>query len=723
MALPEPAVDARTYREIITEALARVPVHTPEWNNLGASDPGVTMLQVFAFIAESAIYRANRIPQRNRQKFLRLLGMGQRAAEPARGIVNFSAPLRYTLDAGVRLSAGSVPFVTQTGLAVLPVETRMYFKQRIPESRRAEISERYNRLYASVREPAQDLDFYQTTLLEPPVAGALAPALDLAGTVDRSLWIALLAPPRMTVPQLRALVAGQPLTLGVAPALDADGKTLFAAGTPAALQRTTLVYEVPVPGAATPTYRALTILQSDDVLSEPGLVELQLPEAGDLGTWTDLGPLETGVGGYPPALDNSQDAARLLTWIRIRMPPDEDTTAIGSAARVVLSWVGANAARVLQKVHVEGERLPDGTGEPDQVARLANGNVLPGAVLTVNGEVWQQVTDLADAEPEVAARAPRHAGTHTLPARVGANAYLLDSATGEIRYNARPPRGAVIACSYDYGGGRAGDVAIGAVSRIVNPPAGLKVTNPIPTWGAADQESLADAEARVPEFVRHREVAASREDYEKIVARTPGVDLGRTEVLPLMNPDLPGQVAEGNVTVMVIPRSDPQQPEAPRPDALFLQTICDYLEPRRVLTTELHIRGPVYRRIGVGIGIQAVPGQAEAPLVNAVTAAVAQFLSPLTGGFEGHGWPLGKSVEPAEILAAASRVPGVARINGVIIVDEAGNALPNGLAINGLELPRANPIRVASGPVPTPAAAAPPDDVAALPVPIVPENC
>jgi hypothetical protein len=207
------------------------------------------------------------------------------------------------------------------------------------------------------------------------------------------------------------------------------------------------------------------------------------------------------------------------------------------------------------------------------------------------------------------------------------------------------------------------------------------------------------------------------------VARTPGVDIGRTEILPLMNPDLPGQVAEGNVTVMVIPRSDPQQPEAPRPDALFLQNICDYLEPRRVLTTELHIRGPVYRRIGVGIGIQGVPGQAEAPLVNAVTAAVVQFLSPLTGGFDGQGWPLGKTVEPAEILAAASRVPGVARINGVIIVDEAGNALPNGLAISGLELPRANPIRVASGATPTPAATAPPDDVAALPVPIVPENC
>jgi hypothetical protein len=724
MALPEPAVDSRTYREIITEALARVPVHTPEWNNLGASDPGVTMLQVFAFIAESAIYRANRIPLRNRQKFLRLLGIGQRAAEPARGIVSFTAPRRYTLEAGLKLSAGSVPFVTQNALAVLPVETRMYFKQRLPESRRAEIADRYNRLYASIREPAQDLDFYETTLLAPPVAGALAPSLDLATTVDRSLWIALLAPPRMGVEELRALLAEQPLTLGVAPSLSADGTTLFPAGMPATLARPSLVYEVPVPSAATPSYRALTVLQADDVLAAPGLVELQLPAVADLGTWTNLGPLQTGVGGYPPALENSQDTARLITWIRIRVPPEDIATTTGSATRVVLSWVGANAARVLQKVHVEGERLPDGTGEPDQVARLANGNVLPdGVVLTVNGAEWQRVADLADATPEVVARAPRLAGPDLSPRIADANAYVLDSATGEIRYNARPPRGAVIVCSYDFGGGRAGDVAIGAVSRIINPPDGLKVVNPIPTWGAADQESLADAEARVPESVRHREVAVSREDFEKVVKRTPGVDIGRAEILPLMNPDLPGQVAEGNVTVMLIPRTDPQQPEAPRPDALFLRTVCDYLEPRRVLTTELSIRGPVYRRIGVGVGIQGIPGQAEATLVNAVTAAVTYFLSPLTGGFEGKGWPLGKTVEPAEILAAASRVPGVARINGVLIVDENGDPLPNGLAISGLELPRANPIRVASGATPTPAATAPPDEAPALPVPIVPETC
>jgi predicted phage baseplate assembly protein len=468
------------------------------------------------------------------------------------------------------------------------------------------------------------------------------------------------------------------------------------------------------------------VLSNDDVLAAPGLVELRLPSLANLGTWTDLGPLQTGVGGYPPALDNSQDLQRLITWIRIRVPASDDPASTGAQTNVVLSWVGANAARVRQRVHVTGERLPDGTGEPDQTARLANGNVLPDSVaLTVNGERWIRVDDLADAAPEVAPRAPRNAADAAPPPTVGSNAFIIDAATGEIRYNARPPRGAVIACSYDYGGGRSGDVGIGAIARIVNPPAGLTGRNPIPTWGAADGETVSDAEIRIPQFVRHREVAASREDFKKIVDRTPGVDVARSEILPLTHPDMPSQIAEGTVTVMVIPRTDPTQPEAPRPDAAFLQTVCSYLEPRRVLTTEVHIRGPMYRRIGVGIGIQAVPGHAEAPLADQVRSAVLNFLSPLTGGFDGTGWPLNKTVEIAEIHAAASRVEGVAKITGVIMVDQNGNALPNGQPISGLELPRVNPLRVAAGspPSPTQIVGAAPDATPALPVPVVPENC
>ena len=116
MPLPEPQIDRRTYREILAEAMARVPAHTPEWTHLGDSDPGVTLLQLFAFMTESLVYRTNRIPERNRRKFLRLLGLPVRAASASEGLVvlaNRKGPLRaVTLTAGQEVRAGAVPFRT-----------------------------------------------------------------------------------------------------------------------------------------------------------------------------------------------------------------------------------------------------------------------------------------------------------------------------------------------------------------------------------------------------------------------------------------------------------------------------------------------------------------------------------------------------------------------------------------------------------------------------------
>jgi hypothetical protein len=739
MPLPEPTFDTRTYRELLSEALARVPVHNPEWSNFNDADPGVTLLQLFAFMAESVIYRANLIPERNRQKFLRLLGIGLEAARPARGLVGFalppgSAPTVVRTDDEVY--AGQVPYRPERGLVVLPLESRVYYKKRVDEPRRSQIAEVYNRLYASIREPVQSLDFYETQPLAAPVAGALLPTLDLAQTVDRSLWLALLAmePGAVGKHGAREAIAGKVLTLGVVPALGADGKALYPAGPPATAARPRLIFEVPDAGSPTPSYTPLEVSFADDVLSAPGLVEVRLPTADALVSWEDLGPLEAGVGGYPPALENSQDLDRLITWIRVRAPKPEDAAAhSGGQTRVAVSWAGVNAARVIQRTHVDAERLTDGTGEPDQSVRVANTPVIADrVVLTVNGEQWKPVADLSEAGPEVPPRAPLYAAATSAAPLPEAKVFTLDPESGEIRFGdgargMRPPRGALIMCAYDYGGGLRGLVGIGSIARAPQRLPGVKVTNPAPTWGASDAETVLQAEKRIPATLRHRNVLATKEDYGQIARATPGVDVGRVEVLTLFHPDLPHQVSEGVVTVLVIPRTDPHQPAAPSPDQLFLETVCAYLEPRRILTTELHVRGPAYKPFAVGIGIQAVPGEAEGPLAERVRQALLGFLSPLTGGFDGTGWLLDKAVEPAEVQAAATRVRGVAKVTGLVMADLDGNPLTAGLAVSGLELPRAAAVRVTSGAPPTIddlfGGPPPADEPPALPVPVAPEEC
>ena len=737
MPLTEPTFDTRTYRDILTEVLARVPVHNPEWNNFNDADPGVTLLQLFAYMAENVIYRANLIPERNRLKFLTLLGMGLEPARPAHGLVSFALPpgsAPVEVLTGDELFAGPVPYRPERGFIALPIECRTYFKKRVEEPLRSQVSITYNRLYASIREPLQALDFYETTALPGPVAGALLPSVDLAQTVDRSLWLAILAPDAESKRTTREAIAGKVLTLGVVPALDADGKVLYPAGPPAASNRARLVFELPNTQSNSPSYAPLEAAFSDDVLASPGLVDLRLPTADALTTWENLGPLETGVGGYPPALENSEDLARLITWVRLRAPKPEDPSgSVGGQTRVVLSWVGVNATRVIQRTHVEFERLTDGSGEPDQTVVLANTPVIKDSVrLTVSGEPWTQVADLSEAGPEVPPRPPLYAaatGNAPLP---DAKVFTVDRESGQIRFGdgtrgMRPPRGALLMCSYDYGGGLRGRVGIGSISRAPLRLPGVQVSNPVPTWGASDAETVSQAEKRIPATLRHRNVLATQQDYREITLSTPGVDVGRVEVLSLFHPDLPTQNSEGVVTVMVIPASDPHQPDAPSPDQLFLETVCSYLEPRRILTTELHVLGPDFQAFALGIGIQAVPGEPEGPLADRVRSALLDFLSPLYGGFEGNGWMLNKAVEAAEIQAAAARVSGVAKVTGIILARLDGKELTAGLAISGLQLPWLAAVRVSLGAPPTLSdlfgSTPPSQEPPVLPVPIAPGEC
>src|SRR4029434_896914 len=132
MPLQIPTLDDRRYQELLDEALARIPVHNPEWTNFSKSDAGVTLIEVFAFLTENLLYRSNQIPERNRRKFLTLLGVPLQPASSARGLVALSnerGPLEtITLNEDLEVRAGQVPFRTERGLDVLPVEARVYFK-------------------------------------------------------------------------------------------------------------------------------------------------------------------------------------------------------------------------------------------------------------------------------------------------------------------------------------------------------------------------------------------------------------------------------------------------------------------------------------------------------------------------------------------------------------------------------------------------------------------
>jgi hypothetical protein len=779
MPLQLPNLDDRRYQQLLDESLARIPVHTREWTNFNQSDPGVTLIQVFAFLTESLLYRCNRIPERNHKKFLQLLGVPLRPASSARGIVTFNnerGPLEtITLNEDLEVRAGQVPFLTERGLDVLPVEAKIYFKgvRTQPPEDQKEARNAYDRELAHYQELYASLlpedGSAKPQLYEPvPLLSRGAQGVDLANeTVDHSLWIVLLLragdkPPPGQLESfkddVREKLAGKTLSLGLVPQLDADDvRRRLRPGGDAAAATALIEIASPVippsgglPENHIPTYR---VLGSEPVPIEPVVFDVTLPtDKGQLGFWNNLEPLEPGTDRLPPALEDTALNDRVITWLRISWPA-------GSQARV--QWAGINAVNVTQRKRLLNELMPAATGEPDQGFVLSKTPVIPDSIhLTVTAgnetETWQIIDDLLSAGPEVPAPDPRQPpGLKPSPPQP-AKVFVVDSESGIIRFGdgfrgARPPLDAIIRVDYDYGMGGEGNVGEKMINSAPALPAGLKVENPIRTWGGAATETVAEGEKQVTRFLQHRDRLVNAADFETITMRTPGVEIGRVEVLPAYNPLLsrhePGN-APGAVTLMLIPRFSVKRPDAPEPDRLFLKAVCDYLDPRRLVTTELFLEGPDYQSIFISVGISIVAGRnfSAAVVREQVTERLREFLAPVKPAAAGQlddqtallttpsaapdrkGWPLRRAVIARELEAEVARVPGVAMVNKLFLAGVTGDSVDQ-IEMQGLQLPRIDGLQATLGdPMPIsavrgdlePGKRVPPTLV---PLPVIPKEC
>jgi hypothetical protein len=728
MATPtvQTAIQPQSYAQIISEALVRIPVHNPEYTNYqNNTDPGVTILQLFAFMVDNLGYLCNQVPDQNRLKFLKLLGIPMQAAQAATGMVTFDnsrGPLQtVTLPPRLPVFSGSTGFATSDGLDVLPVDSMIFVRAALSAADQASAAQTYTQLYAAQATAASGLQFYQTVVFEPPTSAANLPVATLSdgSIIDRALWIALLKRGTDATLSNQAIVnaiGGSTITLGVVPALTTSELVLqpSTGSTPAT---SPLIYEISTgqtDSNGAPFYQRLNSIADGDPLTAPTLVQLTLPPASAIGTWS-LGPLEEGVGDFPPSLqDQTNVAPNVVAWVRVRLPVPADTA--GSTNAIAsFNWLGINATKVSQQIQVPVEIVGTATGEPDQSYTLVNTPVIASSVqITVNGVAWTQTDDLLAAPSEIANA-------------IGAQVYTVDSASGTLTFGtglqgARPAARAVIIASYSYGGGVAGQVGIGAISASSQLPAGFQVSNPLPTTGGTAGESVAAAEQRIPLYLQNAGRAVSAQDFSDIVASTPGIALGRVEILPLYQPDT-GINAPGVVSVLVIP-NDPTTPQGPVPDGAFLQSVCTYLEPRRLLTTEVHVVGPDYQDLSVSVGFDIVPGKDIATVTQGIQAAIGNYLSPLVGGPGGTGWPLGKPVIAGELLAQAARVDGISDIEEVLMWDGANNAITT-LPIANLQLPRLDQVgaNIGSANDLTQNAPSSATSVGLVPVPVIPASC
>jgi hypothetical protein len=715
MPIPNPILDDRSYQQLRDELVLRIPVYTPEWTDHNASDPGITLIELFSFLGENLLYRFNQIPEAARLEFLRLLQIPLRAAVPASSLVTLTTEkakgVLVALETEVK--AGALSFETKTEVKVWPVSFVAVGRVQSPEPDAAKEPE-VHQFAVNVADalgplPAgRKLVYYQNQTVD-----LKNPPVDFSATVDGRLWVAVLKEKGAEAAEL----GGALLNLGFAldPVFASMDQVEACPGAGFITQPPAVEWQVSTGKLAggTPQYRSIT-QEGDSTrgLSQDGVVRLRLPpDPKQVGVFTTDDPAKLGTGDFPPVLDEETEQ-KILCWLSAFRHD-------GSRFGKVL-YVGANATEVEQTKKARPEFLGTGTAQPDQRYKLISKPVKERSLkLDVDeGQRWVEWTEVDGfhaSQPD-----DRH--------------FVVDVEAGEVRFgnglNGLPPQigQRIRAREYRYGGGVAGNVPAKAISKAVEYP-DVKVVNPLRAHGGAAPESISDALSRIPGELRRRDRCVTATDFQELALATPGADVGRAECLPGFYPPSRESGRAGVVSVVVWPREDPAKPNAPSPDRNLLRAVCAWLDLRRLVTTELYVIPPTYRKVAIAVALEVKPGYGIEAVRHWVELVLRQYLAPLPPyGPEGQGWPLGRLVHGPELEAAALQVDGVKFLNELKVAgwdEQLKDWIPGSVSLKQFEVPELTEITVVEGPAaikPGNSIEAPPTDVA-VPIPIIREEC
>jgi len=649
MPLNVPQLDDRTFQQLVDEAKKRIPHYTKEWTDHNVSDPGVTLIELFAWMTETILYRLNRVPDLHYVKFMEMLGISLREPVPAEVPVTFwlSAPQETAviIPAGTEVASTqtetrpSIVFTTETDLEIRVPELEAVLSRVT----RGEGQKRYRE--HNVRRLESGFEGVEVFSEVPQVDDAVY--FGFGGDLSHHV-------------------------LGVVADFDPAGG--------AGIDPTLPPY----------IWEAST---GDEVRWRPCELELDTTKGMNSGGRIQI---------HLPAMGAQAVNKQNRYWVRVRIR--EITPALAEQGmrpykvtpRLRELAVNSRGGRVtaIHAQTVRDEFLGRSDGSPGQRFQLQRTPLLrrrPGETLRVQVEggerqTWQEVADFADSGAQ-----DRH--------------FVLDSVSGELRlgpavrqpdgtvrlYGAIPPRGAnLIFQRYRYGGGQEGNVQEGVLNTLKTAiPYVARVSNRQPAHGGLDAETLEAAMMRAPAMLRTRERAVTEADFEFLARQALPAAIGRVRCLQ-PRPSEAGRVAPGQVYVLVVPRlPDPARYLAPEELELREEDadmLTAYLDERRLLTTRLSVRAPAYRWVAVRVRLRAAPGADESAVEAGVIERLHRLLNPLTGGPEGNGWPFGRDLFVSDVYQSLQGIPDVHFIRGVEMYPARAGGQAEGEPVEELEV-------------------------------------
>ena len=665
-----PNLDDQNYDDIVETARRRVMQYFPEWTNFNPSDPGVTVLELFAWLKEMQQYHLNRITSSGVISCLRLLGLSPNRARPAK----VTAMLRH--DGSYSLAVGS-PFVNDENLVfetVSPVSSdgasmsglwidsgsgpvllsrTLYDKGLVIEPFGAEEKEGAC-LYIGFSNPiSPQLKLYFEIFDDYPVRRSpfgdiLEPSRDIQWTYGPEFDIA-----HDVYDMTRGFSVSGEISIGT------DEKWKASKPAPEMPELFWVCARLMSKGAEeSPKIRRIfkdfaALIQREthcrikELSPEKGIITL----SDHLGLYGEHVLFAAEQGGWRQIPDVSAERSDVCAGI--------DTGGDDSSVYRVVSVKKGSSVFLSTKTDLPGITLEV----------LTDGFIEELSLMILDGSIWydwEYKDDLHTAGP--------YDRVFTIDRESGSVVF------GDNAHGACPPAGYdnILLSLLRVTKGALGNIMPHSLAGIAPGELCPVPDNISPASGGANPETLQQVLSRVSRLLAPGDRLVSRSDYEKSAAATPGTRILKVRALEGYDLKTGSTNIPGRVTVVIQPYSEANMP---LPDARLMGRVRRHLEKGRLLGSRIEVAAPEYVPVSVRAEVMVAENSGAD---DSIRESLNRFLSP-TEGVGGIGDP----VRLSDVTAVIGKCAGVRRVIGVVLsapesaasIDRVGNIILPGHAI------------------------------------------
>lgn len=626
MPLPLPTLDRLTYDELVAEARRSLPALAPGWTDYNAHDPGITLIELLAWLTEGASYRLNNIPEESYRAFLRLAGVVPRLPRVAETLLVFQPRATGVLlpqgirvqsaDGAVQFQTVAEGFVSDANLQVVMsiVRGKGEIHEDLTTRNMSSIST-WNP-FGTKPQPGDALYLGFDHVLAP--TDSIVSLGIWTGNESADFEMRTRLQEEQDIQNELARICSTGIAAGE-PAKPADWREHYGVRT---------IWEF---YAGTDQWQPLQAVEDDTrALTLTGTVRFKA-----------LAPDQQAPGGIGlPGYEANYFIRCRLVGGSYDCPP-------------CIAHVALNAIVARHAVDMSPQTFVS-TGRAGHRFELASKpvvmdtNSIKLTVVLKDGTTdseWQVVPNRDGVRP--------HDRICVLIPETG-TLIFSDGRIGRV-----PAAESEITVHYQAGSGVGGNVISNTLIKLVPDHPEVQINElpkPFTAYGGATAETLNQAKARAVRELATPTRAITLNDFETLARATPGVPIARVHAIADYHPAMPCIPMSGSITVVVLPPCPQQRPE---PTPALIATVQRYLERRRMLTGEIHVVGPHYSTVSISARLQLKPGIDRRKLIDLAQGELERYLHPLHGGPDKQGWSIGRAVYRSELLALLNNLDGV----------------------------------------------------------------